>query len=141
MRVLPPLAQRIYSGAFAVAFSTLFVLNAPSSLRHAGALVPEVLLLACDVACIRALRLAVIAGEDALVVRNYLRTYRLGWDEVAGFKLEPPATRLVGWELKLAMRSGKSAGLDATKRLLRRGDDQDRSALEGTRRRLQAWVP
>lgn len=139
--MLPPPAQRIYAGVFAVAFSTLFVLNAPSSLRHAGALVPQALLLACDVACFRALRLGVIACEQGLVVRNYLRTYRLGWDEVAGFRLEPPPTRLVGWELKLAMRSGSSAGLDATKRLLRRGDAQDRSTLEATRRRLQAWVP
>ena len=136
--------ERIYAAGFGVAFSVLVVLNivgGPGLLRT-GALVPLVLVCACDLVCWRLFRLEVTAAERGLLVRNYLRTYRLDWDEVAAFRIETPPTRLEGPSLHVIRNAGKPIRLDASVHLLSqvRQVDARAGALATRRDQLDAWV-
>ena len=51
---------------------------------------------------VRCWRLAVIAGPDQLVVRNFFRTVRISWQDIAGFEPSPPYGTL--WKAGLGIR-------------------------------------
>lgn len=143
----PSTARRLYAGVFGVAFFILLVANATVARSIHLSVVPLVLVMVCCLGCVRLFRLAVIADERGLVVRNYLRSHRLAWTDVAEFRLEPPVARIDGWEITVVRtRAGPSGTdqiirLDAAKRSLRMGDpDKERACLEPTVRQLNSWL-
>lgn len=97
------------------------------------------LMLAWSVAYLgRAFRIAVEIREDGLVVRNWVRTYRVERGEIAGFRVGPARFDPVGEAIYLTRRTDKPIEMTVTKRfgLSRRGRDQ----LEERLRQLQAWM-
>lgn len=60
--------------------------------------------LALTVSGIRTARLGIFAGPDHLVVRDYFRTYRIGWEEISSFEMPPPypAWRKAGLRIHLS---------------------------------------
>lgn len=133
-------AQRIYAGVFGVAFFVLLVLNAVSVHKVRLSAVPLVLVCLGDLVCLRIFAVALIADQRGLVVRNYLRTYRLRWVDVEDVRLEAPPSRLEGWDLSVVRTGGRAIRVDAVRRPFVRNVENNRPALEAARRKLVAWM-
>jgi hypothetical protein len=56
---------------------------------------------------VRCWRLAIVAGPDHLVVRNYFRTVRISWQNIAGFEPPPPYATLGKSGLKIRLTDGR----------------------------------
>jgi hypothetical protein len=56
------------------------------------------------VLAIRIASMGIFAGPDQLVVRDYFRTYRIGWQEISGFEQPPPygTWRKAGLQIRLS---------------------------------------
>jgi hypothetical protein len=133
-------AVRIYAGVFGVAFFVLLVLNAFSVRSARLSIVPLVLVALGTLVCARIFRASLLADERGVVVRNYLRTYRLHWDDVADFRLDAPASRIEGWEMSVIRSNGREIRLDALRRPLVRNVESNRPILEAQRKKLVAWL-
>lgn len=134
------LAVRIYSGLFGVGFFVLVVLNATAAKKVGLSSVPLVLVALGAFVCLRIFRTALVADVRGVTVRNYLKTYHLKWSEVGDFRLDPPATRLEGWEMSVIRSDGRPIRLDALRRPFVRNVESNRPLLEAQRKRLLAWL-
>jgi hypothetical protein len=91
--------------------------------------------LACVLFGVRVARLGMFAGPEQLVVRDYFRTYRIRWTEIASFEPPPPyeTLRKAGLRIRLVdghvisatlyarngLDTGSRATLDAVQKLNR----------------------
>jgi hypothetical protein len=135
-----PLAMRIYAGLFGLAFFVVLALNAFATAKVHLSAIPVVLVVVGDLVCFRIFRTALVANDRGLIVRNYFRTYRYRWSDVADFRLDAPASRLDGWEMSVVTKGGKSIRLDALRRPFVRNIENNKPLLETSRRRLIAWL-
>ena len=139
-------AKRLYSGLFGAAFFVVIALNAAAPAKGRLATVPLLLVVGCCLVCVRLFRVAVVADERGVVVRNMMRTYRLGWQDVQEIRLDPPVSRIDGWEVALVRgptkRSPsptKTIRLDAIRRTVHRDPAREKAELEPVYRQLRAW--
>lgn len=135
-----PRGMRIYAALFGIAFLVVVVLNAVAARKSALSTIPLILVCLGAVVCLRIFRTALVADQRGVMIRNYFRTYRLRWSDIADFRLDPPATRLEGWELSVVTASGKEIRLDALRQPFVRNVDNNRPKLEGARKQLLAWL-
>jgi hypothetical protein len=56
---------------------------------------------------IRIARLGIFAGRDQLVVRNYFRSYRIGWPEISAFEMPPPYGAVSKTGLRIHLVGGR----------------------------------
>lgn len=133
-------AVRIYSGLFGVGFFVLVVLNAFATKKVGLSAVPLVLVALGAVVCLRIFRTSLVADQRGVTIRNYLKTYRLRWSDVGDFRLDPPATRLDGWEMSVVRSDGRPIRLDALRRPFVRNIDLNKPVLEAQRKQLLAWL-
>jgi hypothetical protein len=63
--------------------------------------------LACVTLAVRSWRLAIIARPDQLVVRNFFRTVRISWQDIAAFETPPPYGALWKAGLGIRMKDGR----------------------------------
>lgn len=133
-------AVRIYSGLFGVGFFVLVVLNAFATKKVGLSAVPLVLVALGAVVCLRIFRTSLVADQRGVTIRNYLKTYRLSWSDVGDFRLDPPATRLDGWEMSVVRSDGRPIRLDALRRPFVRNIDLNKPVLEAQRKQLLAWL-
>ncbi|MGH2718708.1 MAG: hypothetical protein ACRDJU_09030 [Actinomycetota bacterium] len=131
---------RIYSGLFGVGFFVLVVLNAFAAKKVGLSSIPLLLVLLGAVVCFRIFRTCLVADQRGVTVRNYLKTYRMKWSEVGDFRLDPPATRLEGWEMSVIRADGRPIRLDALRRPFVRNVAVNKPVLEAQRKRLMAWL-
>lgn len=139
-----PRSERMFATAFGVAFGLIALLNLPAALRHAGALIPEALVLLGAFVCLRVVRVSCTAGEGGLMVRNYLQTHRLDWTAVKAVTADPPVSKLDSWRILVVPREGRPFGIDASRgaylRPPSRTPEDDQQVVEALRRQLQAWM-
>ncbi|HLJ06929.1 MAG TPA: hypothetical protein VKX24_00200 [Acidimicrobiia bacterium] len=133
-------AVRIYSGLFGVGFFVLVVLNGLATKKVGLSAVPLLLVLLGAFVCLRIFRTSLVADQRGVTIRNYLKTYRLKWSDVGDFRLDPPVTRLEGWEMSVVRADGKPIRLDALRRPFVRNVESNRPILEAQRKRLMAWL-
>lgn len=139
--------KRIYAAIFGTAFFVLLVANATVMSKAHLSILPLLLVVGCCLGCVRMYRLAVIADEKGLVVRNFMRTHRLRWADVKEIKMDPPVTKIDGWEIAVvrgpvgrSLRPTKIIRLDAAKRAVHRSLEKEKAELEPAHRQLNAWL-
>ena len=84
------------------------------------------------------LRLAVIADETGLVVRNNFGTEHLEWNEVEDFRVGGTTGGQFGKKIQVLLRNGDLIALDATLRLSISG--RGRRELDSDLAALRAWL-
>jgi len=87
---------------------------------------------------VRTARLAIVARPDQLVVRDFFRTYRARWSEIASFELPPPygTWRKAGLRIRLVDGRLISATLYAQNRF-NTGRRSTRAVVQELNRLLQ----
>jgi len=70
------------------------------------------LAIALIVSCVRAYRLGVRFDDDGVTVRNFSRTYRLGWEQVSRFA--DGGNSKGGWALTVICRDGRAITASGT---------------------------
>lgn len=147
VRLQATAGKRIYAAVFGTAFFVLLVANATVMSQTHLSVLPLLLVVGCCLGCVRMFRLAVIADEQGLVVRNFMRTHRLAWADIKEITLDPPVTKIDGWEIAVvrgpvgrSLRPSKTIRLDAAKRAVHRSPEKEKAELEPTYQRLNAWL-
>jgi hypothetical protein len=132
VEIRQPLLLRVWIAGFGVVWCGFLVAMLANVSAPTG-VVPLLMLAFGATLYIRLFRLAVVANEDGLFVRNGLRTRRFDWSQIEDFRI-----RHYGQSIVVLLRDGGSLGLDVTRRpwLFASGRAQFDACFEG----LRAWV-
>lgn len=70
----------------------------------------------CVATCVRIARFKIIAGPDGLVVHNFWRTVRIGWQEIDGFAMPTPYGAMWNTGLRINLTGGRMISATAYSR-------------------------